>query len=244
MAPPRWSTKLSLLVLRGLRALTVLLLLSTGPAAGSEPPVTSPALPTDAELYGQLFGAAISAQVHGPALVERVKAMSDAELVAALAAIQTQRPEAAGQPPTPDPSAATALLDRVLANPDALAVLEWLPPAEHATASAYFEDWQAALKLRGRGDAARLEVEPIDGVFNRTIPAAGLADYRVVAKGAFGEKTLLAPPDRGEACCQVLDWMLLDEVPMAYGSLRLYLEAAWVSAKVRQGLEVSASRPE
>lgn len=222
--------------------LGVLMCMLVMPAASATEPET-PALPDMAEIGGQILGAAISAQVRGPALAERAKQMDDAKLVAALAALHRRRsglPDARDTPANADDGGLT-LLTRVLANPDAMAALEWLPADQHAPAAEYFEDWQQALHVRGRENSARLDVEPAGSIFKKTIGAAVLAKYRVVQAGSFSEKTLIAPHAQGESCCRVLHWMFMEEVPIAFSSLREHLQAQWMAAELLQGLPPSGA---
>lgn len=224
------------------RAVLILSMLTAHSGSTGEPEVRT--LPGMAEIGGQILGAAISAQVRGPALLERAKRMDDVTLVAELGALHRRRNGLAAlrdgrDAPAGDPE--TSLLGRVLANPDALSALEWLPADQQATAATYFDDWQAALHVRGSDDAARLDVEPADSLFKKTIAATTLARYRVVQAGDFGETTLIAPDDQGESCCRVLHWMFMEEVPIAFSSLRQHLQAQWVAAELLEDLPRAGS---
>lgn len=223
------------------------LALCSPPLAAEELPVapatTEHAMPTATETDAELLGMLIAMQFRGPALRERAERMSDAELIAGLAAHYRRaqgRTEPAGAP------AAAATGDawiQLFADPDAMAALDWLPADRHAPAHRYFEDWQSVLKLRGRDAEARLDVEPIAGLLNITIPAIGLGDYQVVEAGTFSEKTLIAPPGVGDPCCRILVWAPFGKVPVGFPDLHGFLVYEWIVLEMQASTQPVRSTP-
>lgn len=229
-----------------MRGLVLAVMFSAG-AALAAPPADSPSAPDSDETkmpgLGEFLGMAVQAQLSAEGMQKRVQAMDDIALVQALAQLtQAAAPGTEAEMPAVDAptlskilgAPAPELLAAVYATPDAVELMDWLPAQQIKPAHEFFEDWQTSLKLKGRGADARLEVEPLEALFNKTIDAAPLGDYRVLEHGSFvSEITLFDLEGRGPKCCRVLVWPSFgDDPPVAFESLRQMLEHEWMAGEL------------
>ena len=202
-------------------------LVSAAWAGDAVAPSTPPSAdPLSAE---SLMGLATGAAVQTPALLKRARAMDDASLLQALAALQGET-----APVVSTPAAVRQLpaaLHALYAQPAVLGVLGWLPAEQVRPLAEHDADWRTRLELEDDPDAA-IEVEPLEALFNKRLPAAVLGQWLVLEDSApFGDLTLYDPRPEALACCRVVQISGLGhDTPTAYRSLRDCLDFQWVTA--------------